>query len=256
MRYLFTLLLLALPAFGQGLTLRNTSWLGLVNSVSNAPTTNVTFRLVGSRGITTALLNYTNTSANTISSNTLALAFCTSSLASWAKPTNVLGFGMTWTEIASTNIGSAMGISVWRSMTNADTASGNISVQFAAAQTGGNVGVVEFGNVNTTGSQGSGAVVQFVMSTNAAATTGTMTLAALKAGGTNAVCAFFGNFLNVFTGTAEANWTEAIDIGYTTPSTGGYCEYRLGPGMTDNTASVDFSSSGYGGVAIEIQLKP
>lgn len=216
----------------------------------------ITYRDLGSNATTTAALNYSNTAAATFSANTLCLVAVVSSLSpTWSKPTNVIGCGLTWVEVTSTNYNSgADGVSLWRSMTNATTPSASPIAMFAASQTGGAIHAFEFGNVDTSGANGAGAIVQAAK--NAAATANpSVTLA--PGSWCNAGLAVFGNVGGAssgFAGTAMANWTEVWDIGYNTPAVGAYEEYRLK--NSDTTISVTASAQQWGGIAVEIKMKP
>lgn len=112
----------------------------------------------------------------------------------------------------------------------------------------------EFGNVDTTGVNGAGAIVQVAMNTNATANP-SVTIGAMGSG-CNAAVAVFGNLggASGFGGTQMANWTEVWDQGYNTPTTAGYEEYRLN--NSDTTISVTASAQQWAGIALEIKMKP
>lgn len=213
----------------------------------------IAFRAIGSNASTVAASAYATTAANTISQNTLALTFVVSSLASATDPTSVTGCGLTWTKVTSTNYNAGgQRISLWRSMTNATTPSGTITANFSGNQTGCNIRVVELSDVDTSGSGGSGAILQTVLATNATANP-SITMAAFT-GTRNAGVAFFANVANGFAGSPKAGWTEDWDAGYNNPATGGYCEFKLL--NSDNVPSTTVSAQQWAGVAVEVKVRP
>ena len=214
----------------------------------------ITFQALGTNTTTTAATDYATLASCAPSSNSLILCVTVSSLAAWARPTNISGCSVTWSNITSTNYnGSAMGISIWRAMTNATPPAGTVTAKYAASQTGGGLYVCQFKNVDTSGSFGSGAIVQVVKGTNATANCN-VSLSALT-GTANAVFAYFGNVdSNGSFGSPEAGWTTDLDEGYNTPATGQYGTHRLA--TTDNTVVVTSSAQQWAGIAIEIKQKP
>lgn len=215
--------------------------------------TAIAYRVIGSNATTSASQTYATTAANPINANSLVLCCVVSSLAAWAKPTGVSGCGLTWVEVTSTNYnGSAHGISLWRSMTNAATPSATVTATFANSQTGGNIWVEEFSNVDTSGVNGAGAIVQAVMKTNAIANP-SLTLAAFG-NAKNAGSAYFGNVANGFSGSPEAGWTEQCDQGYNVPATGEYAMRQLL--VTDTTPTVMVGAQQWAGIAVEVKVKP
>lgn len=207
-----------------------------------------------------ALAVFNNTLNTTVYSNGVDIAFApnklvlvtvVSSLASWAKPTGIIAPGMTFTEVTSTNFNSAGGgISVWRAMTNATSPSGRVRVTFAGTQTGCNIRIVQFGNVDSTGANGANAVRQAAMATNAIANP-TITLATLNPTGKSAVWMSVANVdANGNAGAAETDWVEDFDDGYGTPSTGLYTMYRLT--TTDNTPTVTQGAQQWAAIAVEV----
>lgn len=250
MRLALLFCFLTLPGFAQSFT-RSIAYKGAAVPPLSVGTPAIVFRQVGSNSTTTGNLNYSTTTSNTISANSLALVCVVSSLASAADPTNVSGNGLTWVKVTSTNYNSGgQRISLWRSLTNATTFSHVITAQFAANQTGCNLWACEFQNTDTTGSNGSGAVVQFGLATNNTANP-SITLGAFNVNGKNAGAAFFANVANGFSGTPKANWVEDVDQGYNSPATGQYAEHRLA--TTDNAPSVTVGAQQWAGIALEVK---
>jgi hypothetical protein len=212
---------------------------------------NIIYTPLGSNATTTAALNFSNSANIIIHANTLALLYVGGSLASWVVPTNIDGScGLTWVLVTKTNYNSAgMGMAVYRTMTNANSPSGRVRARYAASQTGHNMRVCEFTNVNISGTYGSGAIIQVAAGTNATANP-SVTLGEVRPD-VNAVVAFFANVANGFTGTPKTDWTEDWDSGYNSPATGAYEEYILRG--ENNTPSVTANAQQWGGIAIGIK---
>jgi hypothetical protein len=249
----FTLAAVAL-ALPQGIDLQNPGYVSTLGRSSPAVRT-ITFSELLTNNSTANAAEYT-TSSFTISADKLVLAFVVTS-DTVAPDDHVLSsLHGTWVNIGTTNYNTVATplkrVTLWRTM-SATGGSSTLTNKFANAATGCSFNVVEFGNVDTSGSQGAGAVVQVGM--NAANTTAnpTITLAALT-GTTNAVFAGFSSPLNPFGGTPESGWTEQFDSGYASPSTSTYGTYRIE--TTDNTVAVTAGSTDWGGIAVEIKAKP
>jgi hypothetical protein len=249
MRALLLILMMTGPAFGQAFTLRDPGTLAVLGF--GPPGTNITFSAGGSYNNTANQLTYTNGAA-VIPANTLALLSVQGSTnATYCNPTNVTGNGCTWVKVGETNYNSgAMGISVWRTMTNATTASGSPIAAFARAQRGCNMYLALFTNVNVTGTSGSGAVVQFAASTNATANP-VITLSALESDKSATYLAMGNVDQNGAAGVPEGSGVEDFDNGYTTTSSGLYVCHTIN--TTDNTVGVTQGAQQWGAIAIEIK---
>jgi hypothetical protein len=208
----------------------------------------IIFTAGGSYNNTIGQRLYTN-SAAVIRKNTLALIAITGQVAGGATVTNVTGNGCAWVKVSDTNFNAgAMSFSLWRTMTNADTASAGQIVDFAAAQTGCNMYLGLFTNVVTSGTSGSGAVLQFIRGTNAIADP-SITLAALKY--KSAVMMALSNVdNNGNAGTPETVYVEDFDNGFNTTAQGLYYMHNLN--TTDTTPTVTQTAQQWGGIAVEI----
>jgi hypothetical protein len=198
---------------------------------------------------------YTTTSFTT-TANALVLAYVVTSDTVLPDAHALTSLHGTWVEIARTNFnttGTPLNrVSLWRTMSGSGGSS-TLTNKFAGAATGCAFNVVQFTGVDTSGSQGSGAIAQVVMGAADATANPAITLAALT-GSANAVFAGFSSDVNPFAGTAEASWTEQFDSGYNTPATSIYGVYRLA--TTDNTVVVTAGSADWGGIACEIKIAP
>lgn len=235
-----------------GLTANAQQFVGRLLPLPITSGSNITYSALGAYTNTAGQTAYTNTTA-VINANSLALVVIVSSLAGAAAPTNVFGNNCTWVSVTNKAFGGGSGshgIYVYRTMTNATTATDTIKVQFAATRTGCIIYGMQFTNVAISGSNGADAVRQTLSVTNSTADP-TLTLAAL-AGPRSAVVMALGNAdSNGSAGTAEAGYTEIMDNGYATPSTGMYIMYSAGLG--DTTPLVTQGAQAYGAVALEIK---
>lgn len=116
------------------------------------------------------------------------------------------GNGLTWVEVDTADCDANRRLTVFRAM-GASPSAGAITFDFGAtSHTSFTWAVVQFTNVDTSGTNGSGAVVQAVPDTAAASTTITGTLAALESAN-NVHAAFVG--LDIQTAiTADADFGE------------------------------------------------
>lgn len=181
----------------------------------------------------------------------LALVMATDTVA--AAPT-FTGNGGTWVLVNQQTWGATPvhNLYIFRTMIASPTTTTGTFDCSSDASTGTDIRVVEFTGVDTSGTNGSGAIVQSVPNSGVGVNNPSVTLAALDASGNNAVSAVFGNNSNAFGGTAEASWVEDLDAGHGTPTAGIYHTYRLA--TTDNTVVVTKSGNpNWGGVAVEIK---
>ena len=215
----------------------------------------IVFAVRGLTNDTTARSAYSTAPAtDTITSNTLCLAVVVNSKASSPDTPTFSGFSMNWVQVSTSNFNTLASpserVTIFRSMTNNHT-TGRGTADFAGNnQTGCDIALVQFFGVDTSGSDGAGAIVQSVNNGVDTTSNPTITLAALT-GTTNAAIALLGNSLNPFGGTVESGWTEDRDIGYATPATGLYVTHRLA--TTDNTIAPTVASSSWAGTAAEIK---
>ena len=213
----------------------------------------IIFTAGGSYNNTVGQRLYTN-GASVIPAKTLALLAITGQVSGGAQVTNVTGNGCAWVRIDSTNFNAgAMSISLFRTMTNAATPSGGQVCEFAALQTGCNMYLGLFTNVVTTGTSGSGAIVQSVKGTNATANP-SLTLSALatKSGVAMAVSNVD---QNGSAGTAdEAGFVEDFDNGFNITAQGLY--YFHAVNTTDNTPTVTQIAQQWAAIAVEIAVLP
>lgn len=200
------------------------------------------------------------TASVTPGSNTLVLlTISNGSTSSNADPTSVTSTGYTWVKVDSSGsylngTGSATwNTTVWRTMAASSTA-GAVTMNFSPNSDHITWSMVEFSNVDTSGTNGSGAVVQSANNKSNSATTLSVTLAAFG-DATNNVA--FGGF-GINGGTIASSLT--VGSGFTgihqQNGTSFYYAETVTEWKTGQDTSVDYSwtgSDGAGGVAIEVK---
>jgi hypothetical protein len=218
----------------------------------------MTFRGIGQTNTTANVDSYTLATSNAPIANALCIVAVISSKASAPNTPTLAGYGMTWYMIAETNfntLGSPKSkLTLFRSMTNDNPTSDALVASFGANQTGCSMRAVQFSGVDTSGTLGSNAIVQFAVNGADATANANVTLAALGGGGFNSVIAFLGKDTVAFSGTPEDGWTEDWDAGANPPSNAGYCMYNFF--TTDNTVIVTNTAADWAAMAVEIKGDP
>lgn len=195
------------------------------------------------------------TSSISPSANKPILATVTSSKATTPDTPTLSGNGLTWVQIDTNNfdtVGTQRTITMFRAMGTSPT-SGAVTASFAGTQTACVIIIDELSGTDTSGTNGSGAIVQSAKNAEAsqAANTFTVTLAAFSS--TNN--ATYGSASNGDTAnfTAGTGFTSIGSASSATPIVRTLSEFR-----SDNDTTVDFGGSvGYtsGGIAVEIKAQ-
>lgn len=220
-------------------------------SVSGPPA--ITFTQKGFTNTTAAAALYITTPFSSVA-NELLLAVCVTGKGSAPDAHNVTSPHGTWTMLANTNYDVVATplhkLTVWRTMAGS-VITDDLTNDFAGVnQTGGSIVVFSLGNVDTTGTFGSGAIVQDVMNAADATANPSVTLGALGHAN-NAVFFCSGNDINGYGGTAAESWLELYDSGFNTPATGIYV--GGGSPTSDTTVTLTRASADWGIIAIEIK---
>lgn len=194
-------------------------------------------------------ITYTTTSLASPTANTRLYAMVVNSKASAPNIPTFSGYGLSWTQLSTTNFNTLASpterLTVFTAVATSPT--GTLpAASFSAAQTGCIIRVVQVTH--------SVYPIQIVTTASNTVANPTITMAALGTGGTNSVLTFWGNSQNVYGGTAKANWVEDYDGGYNSPATGGYLMYRIS--TIDNVPTNTVTSQSWAGVAIEIPAEP
>jgi hypothetical protein len=191
--------------------------------------------------------------------DSLQLLAVVNSKASAPDTPTASGGGLTWVQIATktynTTGSPTQRITLFRAL--GSPTAGAITADFAGAtQTGCSLYICQFHNVDTSGTNGSGAIVQNATNSAETSTSGSVTLAAVDSTTRNAGYVVWGGSLNSSTVmTAEGGWAEVADAGYNTPTTWIGVQIAT-PAFSDNTPTATFTSQNWGGIAIEIKATP
>jgi len=192
-----------------------------------------------------------STASVTPSANKLILliVLCT---ATALRTMTVSGCSLTWVEEETITFNTAgtplWRLSVFRAM-GASPTTGTVDILPSASSTGMLWSLVELDGVDTTGTNGSGAIVQSVPDRTDGVTTFAVTLAAFGSAD-NATFGAFGTSRNEVH-TQGAGFTQAHDVGMTAPAARVQTQYLLG-----NSTTVDCSwtnAAAVGGIGIEIK---
>ena len=211
------------------------------------------FTARGSLSSTTDATSYSTSGSYDPTDNSLVLACVVNSKASSPDIPTFSGNGLTWVQVSTRVFGgsSTHRQTVFRAMGASPTSTAGTADFAGATQTGCIIKVIEYANAETSGSNGSGAIVQ--ASTNAATSTNpTLTLSALNTGKANAVIGFAAHLAGGTTyGSAEASWTESTpELAYSTPTSGMVTVHRLI--TTDNSITITGASTDWCVTGIEV----
>lgn len=207
-------------------------------------------------GDSTDSTSYT-TASITPAANTLILVWVYTIAASAVVEPTASGNGLTWVKVGTqVDDDGVRRITLFRAMGSSPTA-GGITFDFGAqTQTGGGWSITQFSGVDTTGTNGSGAVVQFASAMTAGIAEGlTITLAAFSSPD-NAAAGGFGYPLNqVDSFNVGAGFTLLGRINQAGPNLSIGTEWKA-----SNDTTVDANASPYSvpwaGVAVEIKAAP
>ena len=191
------------------------------------------------------------TASITPSSNALVLAWVVNSHASAANTVTLSGNSLTWEEVTNTTFsGGLYRLTLFRAM-GASPTTGAVTVTVAGtANTGARWSITQYTGTDTSGTNGSGAVVQSQTNTATAAADLTVTLSAF--GSTNNVTAAGFSIDNRAFIDNEAGWTEFGDSGNSAPGTELESEW-IASNDTSAYASIASGTQNWGGIAVEIK---
>ena len=164
-----------------------------------------------------------------------------------ADDPSLSGNGMTWVEITNV-LWSATNrrLTMLRAM-GASPSAGAVTITFNNTQTDCHWSIFEFAGVDTSGTNGSGAVVQSATNTDNPITSLTVTLAAFGSATNGAASGFVHNAAEA--STPDTDWTEIHDLNGT--AVGLETQWRA---TSDTTAAASWATSSRGaGIAIEIK---
>lgn len=194
---------------------------------------------------TTDASSWTTASITPTGNSLVEAAVASSLLAGPAAPT-LSGNGLTWVQVATRTFASTRRITLFRALA-ASPSSGSVTIDFGGVtQLACAWSISEYAGADTSGTNGSGAIVQ--SATNfGTSTTPSVTLAA------------FGSSDNATYGTFSVNNTGGFTVGAGFASVGNVnvagLGSLLGEWRADNDTSVDATctSGEWGGIAVEIK---
>jgi hypothetical protein len=170
-------------------------------------------------------------------------------------PSSVSGNGLTWVKINDAFGDTFSDCSVWRAL-GASPSSGAVTMTFANDQTGILWQLSEFSNVDTSGTNGSGAIVQTARTQGGSAAAMSVTLAAFGSAN-NATFGAFGAYHaggDDYTHTPGSGFTEIYDDQLNPDD---WKDTLMTQWRADNDTTVDATLSSapdaYGAIAIEIK---
>lgn len=206
---------------------------------------------MGSACVTTNASSFGNTGV-TLDANALYLFIAGST--GTTNPGTITATTTTWTSVAA--IGDATRrVQVFRYMGTSTVTGESVNLtNFGGGSTGYWYRLLKVTGVKTTGTNGADAIVQSSSATGAPGTNPKVTLPSAISDPLNGVIAFFINDVNPFAGTPASGFTELVDCGFNTPTTGGYLMYATS--TTDNIPTVTRASSNYRGIAFELAAAP
>jgi hypothetical protein len=169
-----------------------------------------------------------------------------------AAVSGITGGGITWVQIADTGTTAHRRGSVWRGLVTSGATTGALTISLPDSDSNVYWSVDESdGNVDTTGTNGSGAIVQSAITLASTGTTCTVTLAPFTDVTNNSAFVLIWHALNVVT-THKSGFTELSDQASGGTTAGGMdTQYRTGQDLTPNGTWV--GSTFNGGVAMEIK---
>lgn len=172
-------------------------------------------------------------------------------------PTLSGGGGLTWVQVGSSILvqdgSQSYRVTVFRAMKSSGLTSGVITADYAGqSQTKIQIHVAEFDGVDTSGTDGSGAIVQSnTGSSGTGVTTLSVTLSAFGDSTNNAAYGVFVHGANEAT-TPEGGYTELSDLNASAGTIGGEVEWKVGQ---DTGVSASWSTSSItAGFALEIKV--
>ena len=170
--------------------------------------------------------------------------------------TNVSGAGLTFTQIGTPGgllypgTSSVRRIQAWRALSSAGATTGSITVSLDGGSTSMDAVLLEISGADTSGTNGSGAIVQSSTGKASLATSLSVPLAAFGSAN-NRPMAFFSHRVGEAT-TEGLGYTELDDSSHSAPSTGAQCEWHAS--AADTTPSASWLTAGQaGGFALEVK---
>jgi hypothetical protein len=204
-------------------------------------------------GSTTDSQSYA-TASITPTANALVLAWIVNTHASSANTVTLSGNGLTWVQIDTQLFSSNLRrLTLFRAM-GASPSAGAVTITVAGtSNTGAAWSITQYTGVDTSGTNGSGAIVQSNKNTATGASSVTVTLTNAFSSTTNGTAAGFAASANTaINHDSGGGWAELGDAGYGTPAARVESQWLA----TNDTTSVGTMSSGTSNMAgISVEIK-
>lgn len=192
--------------------------------------------------------SYTTTGSTGSNSKLFLIAVVNSLATTPATPTLTHAGGLTCVQVETT-AGANHRLTIFRALKTSGVSSATFTANAGETATGWIVIVDEFDGVDTSGTDGSGAIVQAGTPQNGSGTTATGSLAAFGDATNNA--AFMATVINSNAAiTHEVGYTELGDIGHSSPTRACETEFKVGE---DTAPTSTFTSSAWRALTAEIK---
>jgi hypothetical protein len=208
-----------------------------------------------SNGSGTNATSYTTASISP-ASNSLILIAVESDLSGTPPKPTISGCSLTWVEVIDCHFdqsGTQHRLTVYRAL-GASPTTGTVTIDYGATTaTGCTWSIDQFQNVDTTGTNGSGAIVQSAKTTEPASGSTTSITATLGSAITSGNAAYTAaTWEAAESGTRESGWTPLATPNHTGPSTSTASSWRNA--SDDNSATTSWATSSLAGAVI-IEIK-
>jgi len=195
------------------------------------------------------------------SNNRLYVVFLNTAIGSGTAPaaTGVLGAGLTFNEIGPAGgelYSGAAGVrrmQAWRALVGSGATTGAITINLNGTSIGMDAVLLEFTGMDTSGANGSGAIVQSVSAEVNGGTSLSLSMAAFGSS-SNRPVAFFSHRLNEASA-EEAGYIKLDDGNHTAPTHSAVCEWNATTAETSPSASWVTAADG-AGFALEVKKGP
>lgn len=165
-----------------------------------------------------------------------------------AAPTGITGAGLTFTKITERlDTTNGLAISVWRAL-EASPSSGALTISFANATSQAMWSVLEVSGADTTGTNGSGSVVQSATNADltgaAAAITTTLSAFGSATNGAMSAALWVNTGVTPATATADTGWTEVHEVGFSDTGPVAFTLETQFRATSDTSSVTTFSANG------------
>jgi hypothetical protein len=231
---------------------------GGIAAATPAPTTensNLGFNTDWNDNTTTNASSYA-TGSYSITGNALVLAFVRNYKATLPDIPTMSGNSLTWVNIGTQLYGTTgtplMRLTVFRALGAAPTTGATTMSYGGNTQDGTIYEIVEIPRADTSGTNGSGAIVQIVFNAADSTANPNVTYAA-PSSASNMLLFAYGDDVNANDAVAPVDWTEEDELAIATPSAGGSLLYQQNATIANTSVTVTATARNWGGVVVEVK---